>query len=244
MGVVLASLAGVATAAAPVQEQRTADHTVTVTFVVVNLGPAPSGSVRLSFTAGFTASNLVSAQVAPNDPGLGLLTWQRNTLQLGAQSGSTEVQITLEFELSSPGTRILGDAQIPDGTAVDASLPGEQPLWIGGGFGIPATAPKGASRSPSLAASPDPADPGASVALVGSVAGRCAAGARVTLTSNAFAHRHRLDGVPAVETVAWPDGELALVTTVPRADAAGRYAVTARCDGRSLGTVAHLRVRA
>ena len=120
-------------------------------------------------------------------------------------------------------------------------LPGGKPLLISGMFAIPTSAQLGASEGPSLADSPSQVRPGGSVALSGGVGSRCAAGARVMLASAAFTRR---DGVRAVESVVGRDGLFVAFATVSGAATAGRYAVTARCGGRKLDTVAHLRVRA
>jgi hypothetical protein len=224
--------------------QAESGDAVTITFVVVGLQSDPSRALQLSFTGGFTAINRLAAEVAPGDPGIGRFTWQGDELRMGAQSGETEVKLKVEFELSRAGTLILGQAQVPSGTIVDAVLAAGQPLLISGLFTLPTSAQLGATASEMLAISPGVVHPGGMVALAGGVGGRCTEGTPVLLLSDAFAHRHRFDGVPAVETIVGPGGERAALITVPRAAASGGYAITARCGDRNLGTVAHLHVRA
>ena len=96
----------------------------------------------------------------------------------------------------------------------------------------------------SLRVAPSPARPGQLVRITGN-ARTCAVGDRVTIISHAFAPVHRFAGVPAVYTTV-EGHEIAsfhAATRIPASRAPGRYAVTARCGGANLGTVARLTVR-
>ena len=223
--------------------QAASDPAAAMTFVVVGLQPPPSQRLGLRFTGGFTAINLVSAAAAPEKPGIGLFAFEGGDLLMQAQGGQTAVEVDVNFELAAPGTPITGEASVPSGTGVAVQTQGGNFIPISGHFSIPTGTQLGASPQPHLAAFPRRVRRGGAVALAGSVAGRCAARARVTLISKAFTRRHRFAGVPAVRTAVKPGGLFATLATVRRTAPAGRYRITARCGGRSLGVVAHLRVR-
>lgn len=242
---VLALVAGLACGrASRAPRQAASDPAATITFVVVGLQPPPSQRLALRFTGGFTAINLLSAAAAPEKPGIGLFAFQGgNLLLMQAQGAQTAVEVDVNFELAAPGTPITGEASVPSGTGVAVQTPGGNFMPISGHFSIPTGTQLGGSAQPHLAAFPRRVRAGGAVALVGSVAGRCATGARVTLISKAFTRRHRFAGVPAVRTTVKPGGLFATLATVRRTAARGRYRITARCGRRSLGVVAHVRVR-
>jgi hypothetical protein len=96
----------------------------------------------------------------------------------------------------------------------------------------------------SLRVAPTPVRPGQLVRISGN-ARTCGVGDRVTIISRAFAPVHRFAGMPAVfTTVEGHDiASFHAATRIPSTRAPGRYAVTARCGGANLGTVARLTVR-
>jgi hypothetical protein len=88
---------------------------------------------------------------------------------------------------------------------------------------------------------PHRVEAGHRVRVFGSADG-CPRGDRVTLLSRAFSHRHEFAGVPAVFTRVRSGHKFGRRVRIPAHRDPGRYSVTGRCGGGSLGVTAHLRV--
>ena len=94
---------------------------------------------------------------------------------------------------------------------------------------------------PTIKVSPTTVQQGYEARVFGVVPG-CAVGNRVTLLSRAFSHRHELAGVPAIFAEVKAEHKYSKRTLIPARRRPGRYAITGRCGGGSLGVTAHLRV--
>jgi hypothetical protein len=122
----LALVAGLAFGrASRASRQAASDPAAAITFVVVGLQPPPSARLGLRFTGGFTAINLVSADAAPEKPGIGLFAFQGgNLILMQAQGAQTAVEVDVNFELAAPGTPITGEGHVPSsGVRVPARHP-------------------------------------------------------------------------------------------------------------------------
>jgi hypothetical protein len=96
------------------------------------------------------------------------------------------------------------------------------------------------AAKPAIHLKPGTVTAGHSVRVYGS-AGGCPEGDRVTLLSRAFSGTHRYAGLPAVYAKVKANGSYSLATTIPTGRH-GRYSVTGRCGGGTLGVTAHLSV--
>jgi hypothetical protein len=95
---------------------------------------------------------------------------------------------------------------------------------------------------PSLILTPPSVERGHTVLIKGSADG-CAVGNTVSIISKAFVRTHDFAGLPAVLAKVKYGGSFRVMTRIPAAKRAGRYAVTARCGGGNLGVLRHLTVR-
>ena len=64
----------------------------------------------------------------------------------------------------------------------------------------------------------------------------------MTLLSRAFSHRHEFAGVPAIFATVKTGHKYSKRTVIPARRRPGRYSITGRCGGGTLGVTAHLRV--
>ncbi|HKF79945.1 MAG TPA: hypothetical protein VKB17_03885 [Thermoleophilaceae bacterium] len=99
-----------------------------------------------------------------------------------------------------------------------------------------------AASSPTIRVSPNRAYRGEVVRVFGSVAGGCAVGGQVTLTSRAFSRVHEFAGVPAIFARVRSNGSFSKRTRIPRRRKPGRYSIRGRCGGGNLGVSARLRI--
>jgi len=97
------------------------------------------------------------------------------------------------------------------------------------------------AAEPTIKVSPTTVLQGYEVRVFG-VVPDCPVGNRVTLLSRAFSHRHEFAGVPAIFAEVKAGHKYSKRTLIPARRQPGRYGITGRCGGGSLGVVAHLRV--
>ena len=88
----------------------------------------------------------------------------------------------------------------------------------------------------SIQVSPTSVSAGGSVTISGSVAGGCASGDQVTLTSTAFASGSEFAGVPAVNTPSMSNGAFTATAQIGSNTQAGSYTVSGRCGGGNFGS--------
>ncbi|MBV9005066.1 MAG: hypothetical protein JO181_10450 [Solirubrobacterales bacterium] len=187
-----------------------------------------NGSIELVFDS--TSVEMVGLKVGAT-PGLTLVQLLSNDFRL-EDGGGSPVDANVSLSAEKVTGMITGTARLSAGATVTAL--GEPPQNItNGAFSIKPEFGSGAPAA-AVAVSPPRVRAGGAVRVHGTVT-ICPPGDRLDLTSRAFSHRHRFDGLPAVFASVRHDA-YSVRTTVPKRDAAGVYPVTARCGGHVLGS--------
>jgi hypothetical protein len=186
------------------------------------------GAIELVFDG--KSVEMVGLKVAAT-PGLTLVQLLNNDFRLEDAQGPT-VDANVSLSAENVTGKITGTAHISAGATVTAL--GEPPQSItSGAFSI---TPQFGSSAPAalVAVSPSKVRAGGTVRVHGIVT-TCRRGDRLDLTSRAFSHRHRFDGLPAVFATVRHDA-YSVHVTIPKSDAARVYTITARCRGHVLGS--------
>lgn len=154
---------------------------------------------------------------------------------------------------ATPGTPIVGAATLPTGTTMTVSVDGGAKQSIANGafsiqvpaqIGATPRAKSGAARPySSVTASPGVVRPGGRVTISGNAPKNARAGKWITLMSDAFASKRRVNGIPAIRARVLVNGKYAVKATIRSGLKPTTYAVSGRFNGRSLDTVAWMTVR-
>ena len=165
-----------------------------------------------------------------------------------AYEGKTvNVTVTVSGD-ATPGQAISGNVATGFEETVTASVNKGPAQTLNGNFSLPIPASgtlgssPGSTGGPTLSVSPRAAKPGRRITVSGTAAGGCARGDAVTLLSKAFNGTYRFAGLPAVYANVAAKSRFAVMTRIPANRKPGKYTITGRCGGGSLGAVAYLRV--
>jgi hypothetical protein len=241
----LVMLGGVA-ALPPVASSQPDARTASTSSISFSINQPAGSQAKVHFTGGIStiieqtaAGNNMLAFVAASSPtntGFAVL----SGATVGGALASTTVIVVAQLV---PSAAITGTATLPTGATMSASLNDGAPQQItNGGFSIAQPTTVGATRGPSLSASPGRVTAGGRVKVSGNVAGGCVRGDTVALLSRAFTDTYSFAGVPTIYATVGRQGAFSVKTTIPASRKAGSYKITGRCGGGSLGAVAHLRV--
>lgn len=154
---------------------------------------------------------------------------------------------------ATPGEPIVGSATLPAGTTMTVSVDNGPKQSIGNGaFSIPVPAQVGATHLPksgaptpysSVTATPGIVRPGGRVTISGNAPKNARAGKWITLTSDAFASKRRVNGIPAIRAQVLVNGKYSVKATIRSGLRPTTYAVSGSFEGRTLDTVAWMKVR-
>lgn len=154
---------------------------------------------------------------------------------------------------ATPGMPIVGSATLPAGTTMTVSVNGGPKQAIGNGaFSIQVPAQVGATHLPtsgaptpysSVTATPGIVRPGGRVTISGNAPKNARAGKWITLTSDAFASKRSVNGIPAIRAQVLVNGKYSVKATIRSGLKPTTYAVSGSFNGRSLDTVAWMTVR-
>ena len=221
----------VASTSAARQVARSAETRQIPVFLRVNV--PTGGTIDLAFDS--ASADMVGVKVGAT-PGLTLVQLLGNDFRLEDARGPA-VDATVSLSAENVTGKITGTAHISAGATVTAL--GEPPENItNGAFSI---TPEFGSGAPAafVGVSPSKVRSGGTVRVDGTVT-TCRRGNRLVLTSQAFSHRHRFDGLPAVFASVRADAYSVRIT-IPKSDVARVYTITARCSGHVVGST-HLTV--
>lgn len=199
--------------------------------------------VAIAFTGGI--HDIGQQSIAANPGGsLQLVTTSPTGWQLSPSGSGTVTAVDFLDGYGVAGIPINGIATVPAGTRVIASVnDGPSQTVTNGDFSLAIPSPEaGAPHGPALSVSPGAVMAGKRVTISGTVAGGCARGDAVMLSSRAFAPTYRFAGLPAVYANVQAKGRFEVTTRIPATRKPGRYTIRGRCGGGNLGVVAPLRV--
>ena len=155
--------------------------------------------------------------------------------------------------VATPGEPIVGSATLPAGTTMTVSVDnGPKQSISNGAFSIPVPAQVGATQLPkaaaptpysSVTATPGIVRPGGRVTISGNAPKNARAGKWITLTSDAFASKRSVNGIPAIRAQVLVNGKYSVKATIRSGLKPTTYAVSGSFNGRSLDTVAWMKVR-
>ena len=242
-GIALGTVAALATASVATAAPAHATQAQAQSDIAFTIQQPARSSANITFESGLSD---ISNQVATGTSMLAFAASTDGFIVTANAANSGEDLIQGE---TTAGESITGDALIPAGTTVYASVNGGPKTAIpNGAFTIPTSASLGAAHqvarpSSTVSVSPRAVRAGSRVTISGYAPRAARAGQVITIMSDAFASRQTVDGIPALRTQVRADGTYSATALVPAGRRATSYAVAIRYHG-SMGPVAWLRVRA
>jgi hypothetical protein len=229
-------LASAASAGAATRPAATAAASSLITF---NVNQPAGTEMHVDFTGGLGSiaeqeiigSSLVGDTTTPS------------SFSINAQGANSATDFVRAD--TTAGTPITGNAVLPAGTTVTASVNGGPSVAItNGSFSIPVASGLGGAPSaiPSIHVAPHAAGAGSKVKIYGIAPAGSKAGAKLTLMSKAFSGQHEVSGIPAVTTRVRAGGRYSATVRIAAKTKPSTYGVTGKVGNRYL-QVASLTVR-